>query len=181
VSRASSPPSGPRRLAVYDEAVTLQDLSRGRTRLALISDMAMNELSDRELSLQIGCDVPTLKAFRAIYAREISEAIGALAGHLAVESAGLWTAKKQNRVAEIESDIEIINKAMVDLMFDDNGEFWPLMVASREFDRLRRAKHFALAQVASEYSLAEKQQGTGDPRTTRYIIEMDDDVREALS
>jgi hypothetical protein len=182
VSRAeSAPPSGPRRLAVYDEAVTLQDLSRGRTRLALIRDMAMNELSDKELAFQIGCDVPTIKAFRAVYATEIAEVTAALAGHLAIESAGLWTSKKANRVAEMQSDVEVLNKAMLQFMYTADGEFYPMAIATREFDRMMRAKHFALAQIASEYALADKAQGTTDPRTTRYIIEMDDDLREALS
>src|SRR5215472_1344319 len=140
--------SEPRRLAVYNEAVTLEDLCRGRTRLALIRDMALNELSDRELAMQIGCDVHTIKAFRALYATEISEVVGALAGQLAMETAGLWIAKKQNRVAEIQSDVEMLNSALNWFEHDEEGNVNHLMIATREHDRLLRAKHTALSQVA---------------------------------
>lgn len=180
MTKVSSSPE-PRRLAVYDEAITLEDLCRGRTRYALIRDMALAELSDRELALQIGCDLPTLKAFRALYQTEIAEVVSALAGRLAMETAGLWIAKKANRVAEIQSDVEQINAAMKWFEYDDEGNLAPMLMASREHDRLLRAKHFALSQVASEYSAAEKRSSEDGAPPIRYILEMDEDVSEALS
>jgi len=180
VTKISSSPE-PRRLAVYDEAVTLDDLCRGRTRLALIRDMALNELSDRELALQIGCDLPTLKAFRSLYATEISEVIAGLAGKLAMETAGLWIAKKANRVAELQSDVEQLNAALKWFEYDDEGNLAPMLMASREHDRLLRAKHFALGQAAGEYAAADKRQTASENPPIRYILEMDDDVSEALS
>lgn len=173
--------SSPRRLAVYDEAVTLEDLCWGRTRLTLIRDMALNELSDRELALQIGCDLNTIKAFRSLYQTEISEVMAAMAGKLAMETAGLWVAKKANRVAEIQSDIETLTAAMKYFEYDDDGNPAPMLVATREHDRLLRAKHFAMAQVAGEYAAADKLSGDASAPPTRYVLEMDDDIREALS
>lgn len=180
MTKISSSPE-PRRLAVYDEAVTLEDLCRGRTRLALIRDMALNELSDRELALQIGADLPTVKAFRALYATEISEVISELAGRLAGETAGLWIAKKKNRVAEIQSDVEQLNAAMKWFEYDDEGNLAPHLMATREYDRLLRAKHFALSQVASEYSANEKRVGDQNAPPTRYILEIEGFSDEELS
>lgn len=176
-----SPSPEPRRLAVYDEAITLEDLCRGRTRYALIRDMALAELSDRELALQIGCDLPTLKAFRALYQTEIAEVVSALAGRLAMETAGLWISKKVNRVAEIQSDVEQLNAALKWFEYDDEGNLAPQLMATREHDRLLRAKHFALSQVAGEYSANEKRAGDSDAPPVRYVLEMDDDISEALS
>lgn len=180
MTKISSSPE-PRRLAVYDEAVTLEDLCRGRTRYALIRDMALNELSDRELALQIGCDLPTLKAFRALYQTEIAEVISALAGKLAIETAGLWIAKKQNRIAEIQSDVEQLNAALKWFEYDEDGNLAPQLMATREHDRLLRAKHFALGQVASEYAAADKRLGDESAPPTRYILEIEGFSDEELS
>lgn len=177
----TSDASGPRRLAVYNDVVTLDDLCTGRTRMALIRDMALGELSDRELALRIACDLPTIKAFRALYADEITEVRGALAGQLAIETAGLWIAKRQNRVAEYQSDVEQINAAMRDLITDAEGNVVPMLMATREFDRLLRAKHFAMQAVNSEYGLAEKRGQDNEAPIARYILELPDNIREALS
>lgn len=178
---ANSSSAGPRRLAVYDEVVTLDDLCWGRTRLALIRDMAMGELSDRELSLQICCDVSTIKAFRALYQDEIVEVRSALAGKLAIETAGLWVSRRQNRVAEYQSDIELINQAMRDIVEGPNGETVYIAMASREYDRLLRAKHFAMQAVRSEYDLADKRGADQEAPIARYILEMGDEISEAIS
>lgn len=173
--------SRPRRLAVYDEVITLEDLCRGRTRLALIRDIALGEFSDRELALRISCDLGTIKAFRVMFADEIVEVRGALAGQLALDTAGLWVAKRANRVMELQSDIEQLDKAMKWLAYDNDGEFNPLFVASRDYDRLQRAKAFALAQVKGEYDLADKRGIESEVPITRYILEMDEEIREMLT
>ena len=173
--------SGPRRLAVYNEVVTLEDLCWGRTRLALIRDMALGELTDRELALQISCDLPTIKAFRALYADEVSQVRSALAGQLAIETAGLWIAKRQNRVAEYQSDVELINLAMRDLITGPDGEVVYIAMASREWDRLLRAKHFAMQSVRGEYDLADKRGVDAEAPIARYVLEMGEDISDALS
>jgi hypothetical protein len=173
--------AGPQRLAVYDEVVTLDDLCWGRTRLALIRDMALGELSDRELSLRITCDLPTIKAFRALYADEITEVRAALAGQLAVETAGLWISHRQNRVAEYQSDVELINQAMRDLVLDAEGNIAYIAMASREYDRLLRAKHFAMQAVKAEYDFSEKKGVDAQAPIARYVLELGDSVDEALS
>lgn len=173
--------SGPRRLAVYDDVVTLEDLCRGRTRLALIRDIAMGELSDRELALRITCDLSTIKAFRALFADEIVEVRSALAGQLAIDTAGLWIAKRSNRVMELQSDAEQLDKAMKWLAYGEGGNFSPMVVASREYDRLQRAKAALIAQAEGEYSLSEKRGIESETPITRYVLEMDDEIRELLS
>jgi hypothetical protein len=173
--------SGPRRLAVYNNVVTLDDLCLGRTRLAMIRDLALGEYSDGELALQVGCDLSTIKAFRALYANEIVDVRGALAGRLAVETAGLWIAERQNRVAEYQSDVEVINQAMREFITDEKGEVVPVMVSTREFDRMLRAKHFAMQAVNSEYSVSEKRGIDNTAPVARYVLEIGDDIADALS
>lgn len=174
--------AGPHRLAVYDEVITLEDLCQGRTRLALCRDMALNELSDRELALRIGVDLPTIKAFRALYSDEISQVSAALAGQLALETAGLWIAQRQNRIAEYQSDVELINQAMRHLITDpDTGEVVLIATASREWDRLLRAKHFAMAAVNAELGLSEKKGIDSQAPIARYVLEIGEDVADALS
>lgn len=173
--------SGPHRLAVYDEVVTLDDLCWGRTRLALIRDMALQEFTDRELSLRITCDLPTIKAFRALYADEITEVRSALAGQLALETAGLWVSQRQNRVAEYQSDVELINQAMRNLIEGPDGEIMYMAMASREYDRLLRAKHFAMQAVKAEYEFSDKKGIDAQAPIARYVLELGDSVDEALS
>jgi hypothetical protein len=86
--------------------VPIEDLYRGRTRLALLRDLAMGEWSPREIALQVGCTEEAIRAFQGDHQDEISEVRAALAGHLAIETAGLWVTKKQNRLAEFQADIE---------------------------------------------------------------------------
>lgn len=147
----------------------------------MIRDMAMGELTDRELALRINCELATIKAFRALYTDEIAEVRAALAGQLALDTAGLWISKRANRVAELESDLEIINKAMRELVTDEEGNFWPMMIASREFNRLLSAKHAILSQASNEYALNDKRNSDAERVPTRYILEMEDEIREALS
>lgn len=147
----------------------------------MIRDMALGELSDRELALRINCELSTIKAFRALYADEIAEVVAAMAGQLALDTAGLWISKRANRVAELESDLELVNKAMNDLATDEEGNFWPLMIASREFARLLSAKHSILSQASTEYSLNDKRISDSERVPTRYVLEMDEEIRKDLS
>lgn len=67
------------------------------------------------------------------------------------------------------------------LAYDNDGEFDPRFVASRDYDRLQRAKAFALAQVKGEYDLADKRGIESEVPITRYILEMDEEIREMLT
>src|ERR1043165_4636324 len=84
-------------------AVPGPPLLRGRVRLALIRDLAMGEWSYAEIGRQIGATTHEIAEFAKAEADAINEVKAALAGKLAVESAGLWISKKQNRVAELEA------------------------------------------------------------------------------
>jgi hypothetical protein len=74
--------------------------------------LAFGEFSPAELAADIGCTVQDVLEFQAVYENDISETRAALAGHLAIETAGLWVAKKQNRLAEMQADLEDLGTAV---------------------------------------------------------------------
>lgn len=159
--------------------VPLEDLYRGRTRLALIRDLAMGEWSPREIALQLGATEESVRAFQGDHADEISEVRAALAGHLAIETAGLWVAKKQNRLAEYQQDIEdlsIIVEAMraQGVSRDEDAILGGL--GTRRHHNLMKTKLALLRAVADELSprmgvTFTPSNEDEDSKTVRYVIE----------
>jgi len=98
--------------------VDLDEIYRGKDRLALIRDIAMNELSTRELAQKTGQTQAAIASFREEHTTEIAEVRAALAGQLAIETAGLWISKKQNRLAEYQAQAEDIRDFLEDLRRD---------------------------------------------------------------
>lgn len=103
-------------------ARALADIYRGKDRLALISDLAMNELSAREIALREGVKTEDIQRFREEHVTEIAEVRAALAGKLAIETAGLWITKKQNRLAEYQAQVEDIRDFLAELR--ETGVSW---------------------------------------------------------
>ena len=95
--------------------VHLSDIYRGYPRLALIRDLAFGEYSYSEIAKTMGCTAGDISLFAQEHVQEIAEVRVALAGKLAIESAGLWVSKKQNRLAELQSDIEDLKDYIEDL------------------------------------------------------------------
>jgi predicted transcriptional regulator len=93
----------------------LDDELKGHERLRLIADLAMNELSHRELAHREGVTQADVKEFATAHVGEIAEVRAALAGQLAIESAGLWISKKQNRLAEYQNEAEEIRDFLADM------------------------------------------------------------------
>ena len=167
-------------------------LYRGRTRMALLRDLAMGEWSDASIAASVGVPTEIITDFRESYPDEIQEVRAALAGQLAIESAGLWISKKQNRLAELQEDFEDIDQ-VIDLMrknteeqlkatmdgsdslqkgdtFDTN-----LLLGSRRHQNLLRSKIAILKAVADELTPTKGQPDArpeGD-NTVRYVIESD--------
>jgi hypothetical protein len=180
---------------------------RGKARMALIRDLAMGEWNDETIARSIGVPAIEIETFKEQYSNDISEVRQALAGQLAIESAGLWISKKYNRVSELQSDFEDID-LVIDVMrrntreqihtlqsgsdsmvkgdeFDTN-----LLLGSRRHQNLLRAKIAILKAVADEYAPNKQQkQENEEDSSIRYVITQDqtipgsgtDDILKALT
>jgi hypothetical protein len=78
----------------------------------------MGELSHREIAQREGLKQTDIKEFADEHISEIAEVRAALAGQLAVETAGLWISKKQNRLAEIQGEAEEIRDYLAEMRED---------------------------------------------------------------
>lgn len=155
-------------------ATSALSLWRGRKRLALIRDLAMGEWSNRELADQLGVKVTEVATFAAMNGEEITEVRAALAGQLAIESAGLWVAKRHNRVAEYQAFIEELETDIL----DSRRAFG---AGSKEHINLLRTYAIFMKQVADEYLPTRQEKASGDANVVHYVIEADDEITQALT
>ena len=144
--------------------------ARGRTRLALIRDLAMGEWDPKTLADHLGVKAADIRAFADAHATEIAEVSAALAGKLAIETAGHWITKRQNRIAEMQSDFEDYDAVLVHLrekgVADGSG------LGSRRHATTTRARLALLGAVADELEPRRGQPTLQDgTKPTRYIIE----------
>jgi hypothetical protein len=145
---------------------------RGRIRLALIRDLAMGEWSHADIAKELGTTAKEVRAFADAHTTEIAEVSSALAGRLALETAGLWISKKQNRVAELQA------------LYDDGAEVLEYLrsrgiedsqgLGSRRHASISRSQLAILAAVAGEYE--PRGRGTtaapeGERHVVRYVID----------
>ncbi len=81
---------------------------RGRTALALIRALALGAESERELAEQFGVSGPAIHGFKRTHAERIESA------RLEIENefAGLWSASKAARIAELEAEVERLTDAL---------------------------------------------------------------------
>jgi hypothetical protein len=75
---------------------------RGRHKLALIRLLAVGELTQAELAEEFGVTQPSIAAFKKRNLAEIQH----VKANLEDEFAGLWIARKKDRVAELEDIAE---------------------------------------------------------------------------
>lgn len=178
-------------------------LYRGRARLALLKDLALGEWSDAAIAQSVGVPTEIITDFRLTYENEISEVRAALAGRLAVESAGLWISKRQNRLAELQQDFEDID-IVIDQMRENTSAFnlklaegtdnWKdgdafdvnMLLGSRRHQNLLRSKLAILKSAADELapSKRDKDDDANDKNVVRYVIEQDngqDDIIGSLT
>jgi hypothetical protein len=137
--------------------------------LSLLRDLALGEWSYAELARQIGVTTADIADFAEVNAMEIAEVKASLAGQLAVETAGLWITKKQNRIAEIQSDVEEVGDILREMA--ENGVRW-----SRSHKDMLKFRLDGFRQVADELgampqrSAAPTRQGS----SVHYVIESED-------
>lgn len=162
----------------------ISDIYRGHGRLRLIRDLAMGEFSPRELARDLGLDRRDIETFSQDFAEEISEVRAALAGQLAIESAGLWVSKKQNRLAELQADIEDCNLAIAQMRIQPIGQDgYESGLGSRRHMNITRTKLNALVAVANELAPLDKRAAGDDSgkNMIHYVIEADDTIRSSLT
>jgi hypothetical protein len=170
-------------------SVPIGEIYRGHRRLSLIRDLAMGELSSAEIARAMGLDTRDIENFRETFRIEISEVRAALAGRLAIETAGLWISKKQNRVAELQADVDEINaqlQAMRDVTLSgaDRVIKEEIGMGSRQWQTMMRMKQNIMKLVADEYSArgeAKDRAEDDDRNVVHYVIEMDDSIKGALT
>jgi signal transduction histidine kinase len=132
--------------------------------------LAFGEFSPAELATNIGCDVRDILDFRADHEDEIAETRAALAGKLAIETAGLWIAKKQNRLAEMQADAEDLRDC-IEALRDESR------LGGQQHRDIVKTRVTLLKAVADELSprqtgVKPRAEETGN--VVRYVIEDDD-------
>lgn len=164
-------------------ATPITVLYRGRLRLELIRDLAMGEWTHASLAQRLGVDTQDIQDFAEKYAQDIAEVSQAMAGQLAIEAAGLWISKKQNRIAELQADFDEIND-VIGLM--RTGKYRPTdndgsNLGSRRHRALLKSKMDILSAVAEELSPRGQSAGgsADDPNIVHYVIDVGD-MGEAL-
>jgi hypothetical protein len=144
----------------------------------------MGEWSNASIARRLGVDPADIEDFSKKYERDISEVRQALAGQLAIEAAGLWITKKQNRLAELQADFDELNEVLVSMRLgtyrptDNDGT----NLGSRRHRGILKSKMDLLAAVANELSPRGAAAGVGspdDPNVVHYVIDAGD-VSEAL-
>lgn len=162
--------------------VLVSDIYHGHMRLTLIADIAKGELDALQLARRLGLDREDIETFEATYMEDIIEVRAALAGKVAMESAGLWVAKKQNRIAELQADIEDCNRAISQLRDTPQGEGYDTGLGSRRHMNLARTKLSALVAVANELGPLERRGGDDSEKNMiHYVIEADDTIQGGLT
>jgi hypothetical protein len=169
-----------RRTRIADEDSPLghrpvTELFRGKQRLQLIRDLAMGEWTVASIAKQYKVDTRDIVEFQDTFAHEISEVSAALAGQLAIDSAGLWISKRQNRLAELQADFEEIEGVIQKMRDDDyyatdnDGS----NLGSRRHRFLVKAKIDILKAAAEELSPRNTGQygAADDPNVVHYVIE----------
>ena len=153
----------------------VSELFRGHVRMRIIRDLAMGEWDIASIADRERVDVEDLRLFQSHFANDISEVRLALAGQLAIESAGLWIAKRHNRIAEMQVDFEDITAVLNDMRAqsyrptDNEGA----NLGSKRHRYLVKTRLDILRSVADE--LSPRNQSTSgdptDPNIVHYVID----------
>lgn len=144
----------------------------------------MGEWSNASIAKRLGVDTSDIIAFEEKYAQDIAEVRQALAGQLAIEAAGLWITKKQNRISELQADFDELNDVLAQMR---DGTYRPTdndgtNLGSRRHRGILKSKMDLLKAVADELSPRGAGSGVGaadDPNVVHYVIDAGD-LGEAL-
>lgn len=142
---------------------------RGRVRIRLLRDLAMGEWTPKSLAARYGVSMSAIVAFSEKYADDVAEVGAALSGTLNVETAGIWAARKQERLAELQQGIDDIDATLDELR--EQGIKW-----SRAHRDMFRARLELYRMIADELGAYPQRQAppvrTGN--TVTYVIETED-------
>jgi hypothetical protein len=136
----------------------------------------MGEWSPASIAKRLGVDTADITKFAETYAKDIDEVRQALAGQLAIEAAGLWITKKQNRLAELQADFDECNDVLAQMR---TGSYRPTdndgtNLGSRRHRAILKTKMDLLRTVADELSPRGAAAGVGspdDPNVVHYVID----------
>jgi len=121
----------------------------GHTEQQLRVELARGAKSDRDLCRQYGINTTHLKAFIELNADAIAEIGAHLAKGDPIGLAGLWVSAKNMRIAEMQGDIEDINRS-INFFRDEDGVLSPQFGTDKEYANLIRTKTGLLRSVADE-------------------------------
>lgn len=180
--RADKPLPGSR----LGTAVT--ELYRGRAYLALLRDLALGEWSYSELAQGLGVPTSEIADFAKENSAQIGEVKQALAGELAIETAGLWITHKHMRLAEIQGDYEDLDREIEAIRkqpatFGEHGS-GPGSRHHRELVKARDSLRRAVAEELGERQRTGPKPGDvppAEPDRVHYAIQVPAAMMEALS
>lgn len=131
-------------------------LERGWNKRKLIREAAQMELTQTELAAKYGVTQSAISHFIQRHADEIE----AVKREIENEFAGLWIAKKEARLAELQQDVEDIN------------ELGELVTKDHRYHNLMKRKQDALKAVAEELGqLPPRVNVSVDNKTVNYKVE----------
>jgi hypothetical protein len=147
----------------------------------------MGEFSHSEIAKSLGLQIADIADFASDFAAEITEVRGALAAQIKDECAGLWIAKKANRIAELQDSYDDMRMVVDQLRgCDIPGQD----IGSKRHQNLLKMQLAILKTVADEVD-PPRRTGPGRPGASadddddrtivHYIIEAPDGVTEALT
>jgi predicted RecB family endonuclease len=139
----------------------------------------MGEWSTREIAEQLGVEHTDILMFQEENVSDIAEVKAALTGQLAIETAGLWVAKKHNRIAEMQEDIEDINDILKTMREQGLARVTNSDLGTKRHYNLLRGKLALLRNVADELDARVLPPGSkpgdgDDTNVVHYVIEADD-------
>jgi hypothetical protein len=135
----------------------------GRHRLSLIREIATSEMSFAEIAARREVDEADVLAFAKKYADDIAEVKRATTGAMSLEVAGLWVTKRENRLAEMQRDLELLERKIRDMLRTGQDE-------PRDLALLVRSRLDAMRAAASELSHTT---ASDDADRTAYVIEVE--------
>lgn len=90
---------------------------RGRVLLHVLRDIASGELTQREIAGKYGVSQPSIHRISQTHADDIQRIRDSEMDALA----GLWIARREERVAEIQQTVDDIDQALADILPEDRA------------------------------------------------------------
>ena len=146
---------------------------RGHARMSLMRDLALGEKSDPAICRTYGLRLSELPTFTAAYADEIAEIAQAIQGASDTALAGLWITRRQNRLAEMQADIDDLN-VTIEQFREDDGRLIIAFSGGKNYQSILRTKLAILKSAAEEIDGPRRHAEPEDSGNVHYVIEADD-------